>query len=104
MVLIKNDGELLPLDLASGTRVAVVGPNANAAFMMGGGSSQVRAQRREPLLSALRRHWGSHVEIVYESGVASNGQPTPTRAVGAHEQQGRARNARGVLRQLRLRR
>jgi beta-glucosidase len=40
-VLLKNDGDLLPLDPATLGRVAVIGPNARVARIMGGGSSQL---------------------------------------------------------------
>lgn len=42
MVLLKNDGGLLPLPETPGT-VAVIGPNARAARIMGGGSAQLNA-------------------------------------------------------------
>ncbi len=44
-VLLKNDG-LLPLDKETLNKVAVVGPNARVAQMMGGGSAQVNAHYR----------------------------------------------------------
>jgi beta-glucosidase len=45
MVLLKNTG-LLPLDAARLKRVAVIGPNAKVAQIMGGGSAQVNAHYR----------------------------------------------------------
>lgn len=42
-VLLKNDGAL---PLAEGARIAVIGPNAKAARVMGGGSAQLNAYRR----------------------------------------------------------
>jgi len=39
-VLLKNDG-LLPLAVANGQKIAVIGPNAKAARIMGGGSAQL---------------------------------------------------------------
>ena len=40
MVLLKNDG-LLPLDAATLGKIAVIGPNAKTAQIMGGGSAQL---------------------------------------------------------------
>lgn len=51
MVLLKNAG-LLPLP--SGASVAVVGPNAATAQVMGGGSAQMNAHRRVSPLDGLR--------------------------------------------------
>lgn len=41
MVLLKNEGSLLPLDPSQSRRIAVIGPNAKTARIMGGGSAQV---------------------------------------------------------------
>jgi beta-glucosidase len=50
-VLLRNDG-LLPLDAASVSRVAVIGPNA-LQMPMGGGSSEVTPHRRRSVADAL---------------------------------------------------
>lgn len=42
MVLLKNDGELLPLDRGKLKSVALIGPGAYPAVPVGGGSAQVR--------------------------------------------------------------
>jgi len=55
-VLYRNDG-LLPLDMAAIGSVAVIGPNAMGARIMGGGSANVRAYHESSPLDALRdRH------------------------------------------------
>ncbi len=55
-VLLKNTG-LLPLNKAEGKRIAVIGPNAKNAQIMGGGSAQLNPHYRispwEGLTSAL---------------------------------------------------
>ena len=66
-VLLRNDG-LLPLPWGDLTSIAVVGPNAARARIAGGGSAQVRAYHRTPLLDALRSRLGSQVRIGYEQG------------------------------------
>lgn len=52
-VLYRNDG-LLPLDMASVSSVAVIGPNAMNAKVMGGGSANVRAYHESSPLEALQ--------------------------------------------------
>jgi beta-glucosidase len=56
MVLLKNAG-LLPLP--ADARVAVVGPNAAVARVMGGGSAQINAHRQVSPLDGLRAALGS---------------------------------------------
>lgn len=55
MVLLKNEGDILPL--AATHKVAVIGPNARTAQIMGGGSAQLNPHYRvspwEGLVSAL---------------------------------------------------
>ncbi len=55
-VLLRNAGGALPL--AAGVKVAVIGPNAAAARVMGGGSAQMNAHRRVSPLEGLRAALG----------------------------------------------
>ena len=67
MVLLRND-DVLPLDLGGVRRVAVIGPNADRAVIMGGGSAQLSvAQLRTPL-EALRDRLGDGVQVDHEPG------------------------------------
>ncbi|HEX4778526.1 MAG TPA: glycoside hydrolase family 3 C-terminal domain-containing protein, partial [Acidimicrobiia bacterium] len=68
IVLLRNDG-LLPLQRDALRRVAVIGPNADRAVVMGGGSAQVVPPYRVTPLRALRKKLGDAVEILYEPGV-----------------------------------
>jgi beta-glucosidase len=65
IILLKNDGQL-PLDRARYKRIAVIGPNADAARMQlgnyAGKSSTVT------LLEGIRRIVGNGVEVVHEMG------------------------------------
>lgn len=63
MVLLKNEGDVLPL--ADTTSLAVIGPNAERGQIQGGGSARVRANHPVPLLSALR---GRGLDVTYELG------------------------------------
>jgi beta-glucosidase len=69
MVLLTNDGTL-PLVSSGGTSpssLAVIGPNADRAQIMGGGSSAVSPQHRTTPLNALRQRFPD-TEIRYEPG------------------------------------
>ena len=75
MVLLTNDG-LLPLDRGALRTVAVVGPNADRAQIMGGGSASLRAHYVVSPLDALRAALGDGVEVVHERG-CHNRRSTP---------------------------
>jgi len=72
IVLLRNepiDGTpLLPLKVSELGRVAVIGPNAERARIMGGGSAEVRPHHRTPILSTLVSRLGESVEVRHESG------------------------------------
>jgi beta-glucosidase len=67
MVLLKNSG-VLPLP-ATMTTLALVGPNADRAVIMGGGSAGVEPDHRTSPLTALRAKLGETVTVVHEAGV-----------------------------------
>ncbi len=67
-VLLTNDGTL-PLAVDALRRVAVVGPNADRAVIMGGGSAHVEPVHLTSPLAALRAHVGDGVEVVHRPGV-----------------------------------
>ncbi|WP_293910645.1 glycoside hydrolase family 3 C-terminal domain-containing protein [Deinococcus sp.] len=64
-VLLKNEGQLLPLPARA--RVAVIGPNAASAAIMGGGSAQINAHRRTSPLAGLSRALGEQ-NVSYAQG------------------------------------
>ncbi len=74
-VLLKNDpvrgGKVLPLDKNTLTKIAVVGPNAKTAQMMGGGSAQVNAHYRVSPYDGLQGQLGG-AEIGYELGCTNH--------------------------------
>ena len=66
MVLLRNDGVLpFPTTLR---RIAVIGPNAARAQIMGGGSAGLRPHHRTSPLDALRARFGDDVELRFERG------------------------------------
>ncbi len=65
-VLLRNDG-ILPLDPSGITKLAVIGPNAYNAKVMGGGSAKVKAYRTTSPLDALSARLPD-AEVVWERG------------------------------------
>ncbi len=65
-VLLRNDG-VLPLNTDGVSKIAVIGPNALNAKVMGGGSAQVKAYRATSPLDALSARLPG-VEVVWEKG------------------------------------
>jgi beta-glucosidase len=78
VVLLKNERDLLPLDPTALRTLAVVGPNAAASRIQGGGSSQVRASRDISLLQAIADLVGSSVEVLHADG--GDNEPVPPAA------------------------
>jgi beta-glucosidase len=70
MVLLRNES-VLPFDLDKIRTVAVIGPNADQAQIMGGGSATLEPHYRVSPLEAIRRRLGDRVEIVHEPGCVS---------------------------------
>ncbi len=68
MVLLRNES-VLPLDGASLRRVAVIGPNADRAVIMGGGSASLSVATLRSPLDALRDRLGDEVEILHVPAV-----------------------------------
>lgn len=83
-VLLRNDG-LLPLEASRLRRVAVLGPNAGRAQIMGGGSASLSVHYRTTPLEALEARLGEGVEVVHERGcaIARTVPPLSGRAVRA---------------------
>ncbi len=79
-VLLQNRDGLLPLDPAALQRVAVIGPNAKAARIMGGGSSHVSAHYAVTPFEGITAQLGPVVKVAYEVG-CSNDRFTPLLAM-----------------------
>lgn len=65
-VLVANNG-VLPLDSSMSGTLAVIGPNARKAQIMGGGSATVQAYRNVSLMDALGDEYG-HLDVRYAQG------------------------------------
>lgn len=69
IVLLKNDGKLLPLDKSKIKTLAVIGPDAYPAEPVGGGSAQVRPFNAISFLEGLANYLGGGAEVAYKSGL-----------------------------------
>lgn len=74
IVLLQNEHHVLPLNLTTAKKIAVIGENAIKMMTVGGGSSSLKVQHEISPLDGLRKRIGNSVEIVYERGYV--GDPT----------------------------
>ncbi len=77
IVLLKNDGNALPLNLKSLKSVAVIGPNAAIARTGGGGSSMVTPVYVVSPLKALKNKLPKSIKINYAAGIKLEGDSDP---------------------------
>jgi beta-glucosidase len=68
IVLLRNKGGVLPLDVAKARRILVVGENAIKMMTVGGGSSSLKAQRETVPLDGLKARLEGRVNIDYARG------------------------------------
>lgn len=68
IVLLKNDGDILPLDPENPQTIAVIGENAQWAQIMGGGSAQVNPHYIISPLAGIRQRVGEEVNVPYQIG------------------------------------
>jgi beta-glucosidase-like glycosyl hydrolase len=69
ITLLKNDGNLLPLDPAKVKSIAVIGPDAYPAVTGGGGSSEAHAFEPVSILTGIANLLGPAVHIFYSAGI-----------------------------------
>jgi beta-glucosidase len=79
ITLLKNDHQLLPLNLVNVKSIALIGPNADVAIMQGGGSSQVVPFRQptplEGLTALLADSDTGDISLTYAQGVDNEPDP-----------------------------
>ena len=68
IVLLKNDNDVLPVDLGSVKKIAVIGENAIKMMTVGGGSSSLKAQHECIPMEGILAAVGDKAEVVYERG------------------------------------
>jgi beta-glucosidase len=69
MVLLKNDGNLLPLDKSKIKSIAVIGPDAHPAQPVGGGSGAVQPFGAVGFLQGIANYLGAGAKVYYEAGI-----------------------------------
>jgi beta-glucosidase len=74
-VLLKNDRGALPLDLADGSTVAVIGPFASTPRFQGAGSSQVNPTTVDTPLDELRAALPDDVQVRFARGFTLDDDP-----------------------------
>ena len=72
MVLLKNEGHALPLVAKDLLSIAVIGPNADTAMVMGGGSAHVTPTRVSHPLDAIEQRLGAQLNIEHAPGCNIN--------------------------------
>jgi beta-glucosidase len=74
LVLLKNDGNLLPLNRGRVKSVLVVGPDSYPAVPVGGGSAAVQPFAAVSFLEGLSNTLGPPVKVLYQRGIPSLGE------------------------------
>lgn len=69
MVLLKNQGNILPLDKMRTKTVAVIGPNANPTAILGGGSASIAPFQTVSFLNGISNFLGTNANVTYARGV-----------------------------------
>ena len=69
IVLLKNQGNLLPLDPNKVKTIAVIGPDAFPAVPTAGGSGQVPTFTQISALQGVSDRLGAHANVLYDRGV-----------------------------------
>lgn len=71
-VLLKNQGGILPLSAADNGKIAVIGPNAKTAQIMGGGSAQLNPHYRVSPWDGIAAALGGEDRLAYAPGALNN--------------------------------
>ena len=69
ITLLKNDGNLLPLDPAKIKNIAIIGPDAYPAETGGGGSSEAHAFEPVSILTGIANLLGPSAHVFYSQGI-----------------------------------
>ena len=73
VILLKNERNLLPLEMNHLKTLAVIGPNAKEARLGGGGSASVTACYAVSPLQGIMNHCGEDIRILFEEGCSMKG-------------------------------
>ena len=69
VTLLKNEGELLPLDAKKMKTIAIVGPEAAEAVVGGGGSSKTTPFKADSFVAGFAEYLGERVKVMYAAGL-----------------------------------
>ncbi len=69
LVLLKNEGGLLPLDKAAVKTIAVIGPGAYPAAYVGGGSAGVQPFAAVSYLEGMSHYLKTSAKVLYDAGL-----------------------------------
>ena len=72
IVLLKNEGNLLPLDPKQPRKILVVGENAKQMMTSGGGSSELKVKHEVLPWEGIQNYFGDQAQISYEEGYSLN--------------------------------
>jgi beta-glucosidase len=86
IVLLKNTGDLLPLNPAKIHSVVVIGPNAAIARTGGGGSSRVTSKDPVAPLKGIQDRAGKTMQVSYKLGATMPGEDPTQETPSAREQ------------------
>ncbi|MBS1794837.1 MAG: glycoside hydrolase family 3 C-terminal domain-containing protein [Acidobacteria bacterium] len=95
IVLLKNERAALPIDAAKTRSIAVIGPNADAARIGGGGSAEVVPVYKVSPLEGLKTALGDRVRIDFAPGIVALDDTTPVPASALTTPDGRENGLRG---------
>ena len=68
IVLLKNENNILPINMNKIKRIAVIGENAIKMMTVGGGSSSLKVKYELSPLDGIKKRFGDKAEIVYARG------------------------------------
>ena len=90
IVLLKNEGDLLPLDEKQEKSILVVGPNAYPAVLGGGGSSEVTPFGSTSILEGMANYHGTRATVYWDQGIAGLEEMVAATQVRSEENGGEA--------------
>lgn len=77
LTLLKNDGNVLPLDKGAIKKIAVIGPYANDPPVAGGGSAYLEPFYKVSVVEGLKNKLGPNVEVVWTHGIRMHSLELP---------------------------
>ncbi|HZS58904.1 MAG TPA: glycoside hydrolase family 3 C-terminal domain-containing protein [Gemmatimonadaceae bacterium] len=87
MVLLKNEGGILPLNPTRVRTIAVIGPDAWPARPSGGGSAQIEAFDPVSILSGVSEYGHAHhIKVLYARGIPTDTDIVSTTRMRLHQE------------------